>query len=94
MSFGMEVYNELGVLNFTTEKPLTHKLGQFIPSTRSGSFVVPAGLGAVWACHSNIGVGTRSDGIGVWVEGNTVHWQMYFYKVYDRPIIQYGRYSK
>lgn len=94
MSFGLEVYNESGTLNFTTEKRLTHKLGQFIPSTRSGSFVVPAGIGDVWACHSIIGVGSRSNGIGVWVVGDTVHWQMYFYQVSDRPLIQYGRYSK
>lgn len=93
MSFGLEVRNELGTLNFTTEKLLTHKTGQFVPTTRSGSFTPPAGAGAVWACHGPFGYLIESGGMAVWVVGETIYWQMYFYKVSRRPVIQYGRYS-
>ena len=93
MSFGLEVYNELGTLNFTTEKLLTHKTGQFVPTTRSGSFTPPAGEGALWACHGPFGRGIKSDGMAVWVVGETIHFQMYFYQVSAMPVIQYGRYS-
>ena len=94
MSFGLEVRNELGELNFTTEKLLTHKTGQFVPTSRSGSFTPPNGKGLLWACHGAIGRGIKSDGMAVWVDGETVRFQMYFYQVSDRPVIQYGRYSQ
>lgn len=93
MSFGMEVYNEHGLLNFTTEKLLTHKVGHHQVTSRAGSFIVPPSIGDVWACHGPFGRGIRSDGMAVWVINDTVYWQLYFYQVSDGPVIQYGRYS-
>lgn len=93
MSFGLEVCNELGTLNFTTEKLLTHKTGQFVPTTRSGGFTPTSGAGDLWACHGPLGRGIRSDGMAVWVVGEIIYFQMYFYQISDKPVIQYGRYS-
>lgn len=93
--FGLEVYNEKGTLNFTTEKGITRREGSFRVYTRTGSVVVPIPTPKfkVWACNTTFGRGTRLDGMSVSVQGGTISWRLSNYTESSGPTIQWGYYT-
>lgn len=94
MSFGAQVFDENQKEVFNTDMFTTSYMGEFIPSTRSGSFLVADGFGEVWAHVSLNNAYNGNMGTEVWVVGSTIHWQMFFSQVGQGVLIQYGRYSR
>lgn len=93
MSFGIEVKDPNGGVVFDSRRLTAHKIGEYTPTTRQGSFTVPSGHGDVWATTSIL-MGNGLYGTGVWVVGNQVHWSMFFDQVSSPSVISYGRYSR
>lgn len=95
MAYGLEVYNEKGTLNFTTEKGITRREGSFRVFSRTGSVTVPLPTSKfkVWASNTTFGSGTRLDGMSVNVQGNVISWRLNAYSESSGPTIQWGYYT-
>ena len=97
MTYGLEVWDDVGNVIFSTRRLEAHYLGSFTVTARRGSYTPPEAskVDKVWAFSGSVhGIaGSSTDDIGVWVEGKTIYWQKFFSPSNAVLRIHYGGYS-